>query len=167
MGTVNRPYGRVLRGNRIPYGTFANASYELKQAYYAYGYLNDSDLPDLPVWEPDDMVVDPEEAAIAQELARTIREMLDSLTPREAKVLRMRFGIDTAGDLTLDEIGQVFDVTRERIRQIEVKALRKLRHPYRRDSLYLFLDGSEVNLKAHTRREAVVKYYQHKAAQGW
>lgn len=167
MGTVNPRYGRIERGDRIPYGTLANASYELKQAYYYFGYLKDSDLPELPVWEPEPVEVDPEEAATAQELARAIREMLDSLTPREAKVLRMRFGIDTAGDLTLDEIGQVFDVTRERIRQIEAKALRKLKHPYRRDSLYPFLDAAEVNLKAHTRREAVVKYYQHRAAQGW
>ncbi len=138
MGTVNPRYGRIERGDRIPYGTLANASYELKQAYYYFGYPKDSDLPDLPVWEPDDMVVDPEEAAIAQELARTIREMLDSLTPREAKVLRMRFGIDTAGDLTLDEIGQVFDVTRERIRQIEAKALRKLKYPQRYNILQQF-----------------------------
>ena len=132
MGTVNRPYGRVLRGNRIPYGTFANASYELKQAYYAYGYLNDSDLPDLPVWEPEPVEVDLEEVVLQAERSRILAELLDGLTPREAKVLRMRFGIDLPTDYTLEEVGQVFDVTRERIRQIEVKALRKLKHPMRR-----------------------------------
>jgi RNA polymerase primary sigma factor len=62
-------------------------------------------------------------------LRAVIDEMLDDLTPREAKVLRMRFGIDMSSDHTLEEVGRQFDVTRERIRQIEAKALRKLRHP--------------------------------------
>jgi RNA polymerase primary sigma factor len=63
---------------------------------------------------------------------------LDSLTPREAKVLRMRFGIEMASDHTLEEVGKQFDVTRERIRQIEAKALRKLKHPSRSDTLRSF-----------------------------
>jgi RNA polymerase primary sigma factor len=66
--------------------------------------------------------------------------VLDSLTPREAKVLRMRFGVEMATDHTLEEVGKQFDVTRERIRQIEAKALRKLRHPSRSDKLKSFLD---------------------------
>ena len=65
--------------------------------------------------------------------------MLAGLTPREAKVLRMRFGIDMNTDHTLEEVGKQFDVTRERIRQIEAKALRKLRHPTRSDQLRSFL----------------------------
>ncbi|MFZ9670705.1 MAG: sigma factor-like helix-turn-helix DNA-binding protein [Burkholderiaceae bacterium] len=64
----------------------------------------------------------------------------DGLTPREAKVLRMRFGVEMATDHTLEEVGKQFDVTRERIRQIEAKALRKLRHPSRSDKLKSFLD---------------------------
>ncbi|MDE0856818.1 MAG: sigma-70 family RNA polymerase sigma factor, partial [Nevskia sp.] len=67
-------------------------------------------------------------------------QILASLTPREAKVLRMRFGIDMNTDHTLEEVGKQFDVTRERIRQIEAKALRKLRHPSRANYLRSFLD---------------------------
>jgi RNA polymerase primary sigma factor len=65
---------------------------------------------------------------------------LDGLTPREAKVLRMRFGIEMTSDHTLEEVGKQFDVTRERIRQIEAKALRKLKHPSRSDKLRSFID---------------------------
>ena len=71
------------------------------------------------------------------------KEILDSLTPREAKVLRMRFGIEMSSDHTLEEVGKQFDVTRERIRQIEAKALRKLRHPSRSDKLRSFLDHNK------------------------
>jgi len=74
-------------------------------------------------------------------LVETVREVLAGLTPREAKVLRMRFGIDMNTDHTLEEVGKQFDVTRERIRQIEAKALRKLRHPSRSDKLRSFLDS--------------------------
>ena len=73
-------------------------------------------------------------------LREAITDMLDGLTPREAKVLRMRFGIDMNTDHTLEEVGKQFDVTRERIRQIEAKALRKLRHPSRSEKLTSFLD---------------------------
>ena len=73
-------------------------------------------------------------------MTESTREVLGSLTPREAKVLRMRFGIDMNTDHTLEEVGKQFDVTRERIRQIEAKALRKLRHPSRSELLRSFLD---------------------------
>ena len=69
-----------------------------------------------------------------------LADVLAGLTPREAKVLRMRFGIDMNTDHTLEEVGKQFDVTRERIRQIEAKALRKLRHPSRSETLRSFLD---------------------------
>jgi RNA polymerase primary sigma factor len=72
--------------------------------------------------------------------ARRHQGILDTLTPREAKVLRMRFGIEMNTDHTLEEVGKQFDVTRERIRQIEAKALRKLRHPSRSEKLRSFLD---------------------------
>ncbi|OUD14688.1 RNA polymerase sigma factor RpoD [Thioflexithrix psekupsensis] len=82
----------------------------------------------------------PVDSATFEGLRRATQEMLHSLTPREAKVLRMRFGIDMSTDHTLEEVGKQFDVTRERIRQIEAKALRKLRHPSRSESLRSFLD---------------------------
>ncbi|EDY87285.1 RNA polymerase, sigma 70 subunit, RpoD [gamma proteobacterium HTCC5015] len=82
----------------------------------------------------------PIEAAVGEGLSESTRDILAGLTPREAKVLRMRFGIDMNTDHTLEEVGKQFDVTRERIRQIEAKALRKLRHPTRSDSLRSFLD---------------------------
>ncbi len=82
----------------------------------------------------------PIEAATSEGLSETTRSVLSSLTPREAKVLRMRFGIDMNTDHTLEEVGKQFEVTRERIRQIEAKALRKLRHPTRSEQLRSFLD---------------------------
>ncbi len=89
----------------------------------------------------EDMNVDsPIESATTTGLMETVREVLAGLTPREAKVLRMRFGIDMNTDHTLEEVGKQFDVTRERIRQIEAKALRKLRHPTRSEQLRSFLD---------------------------
>ena len=82
----------------------------------------------------------PVETATDTGLTETVRDVLAGLTPREAKVLRMRFGIDMNTDHTLEEVGKQFDVTRERIRQIEAKALRKLRHPTRSEQLRSFLD---------------------------
>ncbi|HUW39104.1 MAG TPA: RNA polymerase sigma factor RpoD [Rhodocyclaceae bacterium] len=83
----------------------------------------------------------PADAAMYSSLREVTKEILDSLTPREAKVLRMRFGIEMNTDHTLEEVGKQFDVTRERIRQIEAKALRKLRHPSRSEKLRSFLDS--------------------------
>ena len=83
----------------------------------------------------------PGEAALYASLRDATHEVLDSLTPREAKVLRMRFGIEMNTDHTLEEVGKQFDVTRERIRQIEAKALRKLRHPSRSERLRSFLEN--------------------------
>ncbi len=82
----------------------------------------------------------PIDSATGTGLSSTVRTVLSGLTPREAKVLRMRFGIDMNTDHTLEEVGKQFDVTRERIRQIEAKALRKLRHPTRSEQLRSFLD---------------------------
>ncbi|MCE5232768.1 MAG: RNA polymerase sigma factor RpoD [Mizugakiibacter sp.] len=88
----------------------------------------------------DSNVDSPVDSATTTGLMETVREVLAGLTPREAKVLRMRFGIDMNTDHTLEEVGKQFDVTRERIRQIEAKALRKLRHPSRSEQLRSFLD---------------------------
>ncbi|MFM0646542.1 RNA polymerase sigma factor RpoD [Paraburkholderia bryophila] len=82
----------------------------------------------------------PADAAMQADLRAAIDDALDSLSPREAKVLRMRYGINTKSDHTLEEVGKQFDVTRERIRQIESKAMRKLMHPSRADRLKSFLD---------------------------
>jgi RNA polymerase primary sigma factor len=88
----------------------------------------------------DAAIVSPVESSTNIGLMETVRDVLAGLTPREAKVLRMRFGIDMNTDHTLEEVGKQFDVTRERIRQIEAKALRKLRHPSRSEQLRSFLD---------------------------
>jgi len=89
----------------------------------------------------DQQAISPVDAATMEGLAEATQNMLAGLTSREAKVLRMRFGIDMNTDHTLEEVGKQFDVTRERIRQIEAKALRKLRHPSRSDKLRSFLDS--------------------------
>jgi RNA polymerase primary sigma factor len=89
----------------------------------------------------DSTTLAPADAALYASLREATKEVLESLTPREAKVLRMRFGIEMNTDHTLEEVGKQFDVTRERIRQIEAKALRKLRHPSRSERLRSFLDN--------------------------
>jgi RNA polymerase primary sigma factor len=80
------------------------------------------------------------DAAVQAGLRDIVKDVLDSLTPREAKVMRMRFGIEMTSDHTLEEVGKQFDVTRERVRQIEAKALRKMKHPSRSDKLRSFID---------------------------
>jgi RNA polymerase primary sigma factor len=90
----------------------------------------------------DKKVINPSEAIVNLNLAEQTRRVLSTLTPREEKVLRMRFGIGEESDHTLEEVGQDFNVTRERIRQIEAKALRKLRHPSRSNKLKAFVEGS-------------------------
>ena len=92
----------------------------------------------------DAMIESPVDSASFEGLGEATREILASLTPREAKVLRMRFGIDMNTDHTLEEVGKQFDVTRERIRQIEAKALRKLRHPSRSEQLRSFLEVEKI-----------------------
>ena len=89
----------------------------------------------------DSNILSPQDAADFEGMGETVKDMLDTLTPRESKVLRMRFGLGMNTDHTLEEVGKQFDVTRERIRQIEAKALRKLRHPSRAERLKSFLDN--------------------------
>jgi len=86
-------------------------------------------------------ITSPADAVINMNLAEQTRKVLATLTPREEKVLRMRFGIGEKSDHTLEEVGQDFEVTRERIRQIEAKALRKLRHPSRSKRLRSFVEN--------------------------
>jgi len=105
--------------------------------------IGDDDDSHLGDFIEDTNTVAPMEAALQDSMRDVVKEVLDSLTPREAKVLRMRFGVEMATDHTLEEVGKQFDVTRERIRQIEAKALRKLRHPSRSDKLKSFLSDTQ------------------------
>ena len=102
--------------------------------------IGDDDDSHLGDFIEDQATLAPNDAAMYASLREVTKDVLDSLTPREAKVLRMRFGIEMNTDHTLEEVGKQFDVTRERIRQIEAKALRKLRHPSRSERLRSFLD---------------------------
>ena len=104
--------------------------------------IGDDDDSHLGDFIEDQATLAPADAAMYSSLRGVTKEILDTLTTREAKVLRMRFGIEMKTDHTLEEVGKQFDVTRERIRQIEAKALRKLRHPSRSDKLRSFLDTS-------------------------
>ena len=102
--------------------------------------IGDDEDSSLGDFIEDSNILSPQDAADSEGRLETVREMLSTLTPREAKVLRMRFGLSMNTDHTLEEVGKQFDVTRERIRQIEAKALRKLRHPSRAERLKSFLD---------------------------
>ena len=104
--------------------------------------IGDDDDSHLGDFIEDQTTLAPNDAALYSSLRDVTKDILDSLTPREAKVLRMRFGIEMNTDHTLEEVGKQFDVTRERIRQIEAKALRKLRHPSRSERLKSFLDNN-------------------------
>ena len=103
------------------------------------GEDEDSHIGDFLV---DEASVSPVESTTSESLTTTTQDVLNSLSPREAKVVRMRFGIGMSTEHTLEEVGKEFEVTRERIRQIESKALRKLRHPSRAERLKSFLDES-------------------------
>ena len=103
--------------------------------------IGDDDDSHLGDFIEDTNNVAPMDAAMQAGLRDVVKDILDSLTPREAKVLRMRFGIEMQSDHTLEEVGKQFDVTRERIRQIEAKAIRKLKHPSRSDKLRTYLDN--------------------------
>ncbi len=103
--------------------------------------IGDDDDSHLGDFIEDNNTVSPSDSALHGSMRDVVKDVLDSLTPREAKVLRMRFGIEMSTDQTLEEVGKQFDVTRERIRQIEAKALRKLRHPSRADKLKSFLES--------------------------
>lgn len=104
--------------------------------------IGDDDDSHLGDFIEDNNTLAPADAALHVSMRNVVKDVLDSLTPREAKVLRMRFGVEMSTDHTLEEVGKQFDVTRERIRQIEAKALRKLRHPSRSDKLKSFLENN-------------------------
>jgi RNA polymerase primary sigma factor len=102
--------------------------------------VGDDDDSNIGNFIEDNTISSPLDSATRSSLSETTNELLDNLSPREAKVLKMRFGLSMNTDHTLEEVGRQFDVTRERIRQIESKALRKLRHPSRAHKLQSFLE---------------------------
>jgi len=102
--------------------------------------VGDDDDSSLGDFIEDEMVMSPDDAASAELLKEQVRDVLDSLTPRERKVLELRFGLEDGRSRTLEEVGKDFGVTRERIRQIEAKALRKLKHPTRARKLKDYLE---------------------------
>jgi len=135
METVKRKpraHGAIVKGHTIPYGTLVGASAELHKAYYYHGYKEDWMMPEIPCPPYEHREChDPEEEVFKKELVERVEEVLDTLTPRAKKVVCLRYGIGLTDDYTLEEIGTRFDVTRERIRQIEMKAVRDLKHPAR------------------------------------
>jgi RNA polymerase primary sigma factor len=102
--------------------------------------INDDEDTHLADFIEDKNVLTPQDSAIYDDLVRNLNSILSTLSPREERVVRMRFGLGERQDHTLEEVGQVFEVTRERIRQIEAKALKKLRHPMRAKLLRSFVD---------------------------
>jgi hypothetical protein len=116
----------------VPYGTFSNVDPEVRRVYYYYGYMHDEDMPELPCVPPElEPEICLEETVFQTQLVDLVNEALKTIKPRLAKVLRMRYGVGLSCDYTLDEVGVRFDVTRERVRQIEAKAMRLLQHPSR------------------------------------
>ena len=124
--------GQICHDHTIPYGTFNEDNEEARHAYYNYGYRRDEDLPELPCM-PMELAQDicPEEELFKKEMAFLVCDALNNLSPRYSKVLRMRFGIDVGADYTLDEVGAVFELSKERIRQIQKKGMRLLKAPKR------------------------------------
>ena len=104
-------------------------------------FIGEEDDSHLGDFIEDKNMSSPSENVVTHSLEETTRKVLATLTPREERVLRMRFGIGENSDHTLEEVGQNFEVTRERIRQIEAKALRKLRHPSRSKRLSSFIEN--------------------------
>ena len=135
---------RAVRGRTIPYGTLVGASAELKQAYYSHGYLHDEDMPELPCpLQEDEECVDPGEELFKKEMVGVVQEVLNDVPAKERKVVCLRFGIGLTQEYTLDEIGLLFDLSGTRIRQIQMNALRYMKHPLRADKLIGLIDGEE------------------------
>jgi len=155
MGTARASsYGKVFKGHSVPYGALANVDPEVRSVFYYYGYKNDDDIPELPHVPVEVSEVPlPEDVVALREMAQVVKTMLDDLTPKEARVLRMRFGIETHTDMTLEEVGNALGVTRERVRQIEAKAMRKMKHPNRSDALRQFLQPGDIQTTVDKERE--------------
>ena len=161
METVNKRHGKMYRGKGLPYGTLADASYELHKAYYYHGYKEDWMMPEIPC-PPYEHVEchNPEEELHKKQIVDVVEEVLNGITPREKTVLCMRFGIGLPQDYTLEEIGDRFDVTRERIRQIEAKAMRKMKHPSRVDVFKELLGRYETTAEKKAQEESLRTQWQ-------
>ena len=122
-------------------GVYYTGGLDLDEAFIILIEFLDEDDSFLGDFIEDKNAVIPEDAVMQLNLRETTTKILSTLTPREERVLRMRFGIGMSSDHTLEEVGQQFSVTRERIRQIEAKALRKLKHPIRSKKLKSFMDS--------------------------
>ena len=123
-------------------------------------YIEDTDIYETVDPETIECLMEfsnPESILEEDDLKRMVHDVLDSLTPREAKILKMRFGIGIDKDYSLEEVGKQFDVTRERIRQIEAKALRKMRHPSRSDKLKDFFTADGEPAMFGTVKEPLPK----------
>ena len=153
MAIVSRPYGKISKGHRIPYGTMVGVDPEIRLAYYSHGYKEDSMLPELPCPPIDSEYVDPEEELFKKEMVGVVQEAIETLAPRAFKVLCLRFGIGLTQDYTLEEVGRTFEVTRERIRQIECKAFRDLKHPNRSEKLRELLGWYETTAQKKLEEE--------------
>ena len=153
MAIVSRPYGKISKGHKIPYGTMVGVDPEIRLAYYSNGYKEDSMLPELPCPPIDSEYVDPEEELHKKEMVGVVQEAIETLSPRAAKVLCLRFGIGLTQDYTLEEVGRTFEVTRERIRQIECKAFRDLKHPNRSEKLRELLGWYETTAQKKAEEE--------------
>ena len=160
METVKRNYGKISKGHRIPYGTMVGIDPEIRLAYYSHGYKEDSMMPEMPCPPVDAEYVDPEEELFKKEMVGVVEEVLDGITPREKKILCMRFGIGLTQDYTLEEVGVMFDVTRERIRQIEAKAMRKIKHPERLDVLRSLTEYYETTADKEAEANKLRKQWQ-------
>ena len=160
METVKRNYGKISKGHRIPYGTMVGVDPEIRLAYYSHGYKEDSMLPELPCPPIDKEYVDPEEELHKKEMVGVVQEAIETLSPRAAKVLCLRFGIGLTQDYTLEEVGRTFEVTRERIRQIECKALRDLKHPSRSEKLRQLIGWYESTAEKEAKAKKLQKQWQ-------
>jgi len=168
METVKRKpraHGRINKGTSIPYGTMVGTSKELRETYYYYGYKEDSMLPELPCPPIEGEYVDPEEEVHKREMVDVVQEVLETLTPRAAKVLCLRFGIGLDCDYTLEEVGRTFDVTRERIRQIEAKAMRHIKHPQRSDKLRQLIGYYQTTAEKKAEEESAKTRWEKERAE--
>jgi len=149
MLRFTRDFNRVESREPTPEEMADQLGTDLDRVHVALKTAKDAISLDAPVGDEEDTMLsdfiedhahpDPQEASITESLKRCLCKVMGSLTPREEKVLRMRYGIEVGCDHTLEEVGQCFSVTRERIRQIEAKAIQKMRHPTRSDDLKAFM----------------------------
>lgn len=149
MLRFSRDFQRIESREPTPEELAEQLGTDVEKVQMALKTAKDAISLDAPVGEEEDSLLsdfvedhahpDPQEISITQSLKQCLCKVMDSLSPREAKVLRMRYGIEVGCDHTLEEVGQCFSVTRERIRQIEAQAIQKLRHPSRSEELSVFM----------------------------